>query len=110
MARTDGLKKTPGITKENAREMQRRSAEKKKQNNAERRVMMDVVKSLVTEEDRAAIGHALIEKAKNGDERTIQLLLQLLGEMPDTKTNIGLTVNAITEADRSLLEKVDGRV
>ena len=110
MARTDGLKKTPGITKENARELQKRSVEKRQQNIAERKVMHDIVIERVSEEDRAAICDALKEKAKNGDKDSIKLLLQLMGEMPDEKMNIGMTLNALTDADRSLLAKVDGRV
>lgn len=110
MARTDGLKKTPGITKENAAEMQRLSREKRKQNIAERKVMRDIVLERVSAEDRAAICDALLEKAKGADKDSIKLLLQLMGEMPDEKMNIGMTLNALTEADRSLLAKVDGRV
>ena len=110
MARTDGLKKTPGITKENAAEMQRLSREKRKQNIAERKVMRDIVLERVSAEDRAAICDALLEKAKGADKDSIKLLLQLMGEMPDEKMNIGMTLNALTDADRSLLAKVDGRV
>ena len=110
MGKTDGLKKTPGITKENAAEMQRLSREKRKQNIAERKVMRDIVLERVSAEDRAASCDALKEKAKSADKDAIKLLLQLMGEMPDEKLNIGMTVNALTEADRSLLEKVDGRV
>ena len=51
-----------------------------------------------------------MEKAKGADKDSIKLLLQLMGEMPDEKMNIGMTLNALTEADRSLLAKVDGRV
>ena len=110
MGKTDGLKKTPGITKENAAEMQRLSREKRKQNIAERKVMRDIVLERVSAEDRAAICDALLEKAKGADKDSIKLLLQLMGEMPDEKMNIGMTLNALTEADRSLLAKVDGRV
>ena len=91
MARTDGLKKTPGITKENAAEMQRLSREKRKQNIAERKVMRDIVLERVSAEDRAAICDALLEKAKGADKDSIKLLLQLMGEMPDEKMNIGMT-------------------
>lgn len=110
MAKTDGLKKTPGITKENAAEMARRATQKRKENAAERKVMRDIVLERVSAEDRAAICDALKEKAKNADKDAIKLLLQLMGELPDEKLNIGMTVNALTEADRSLLERVDGRV
>ena len=110
MGKTDGLKKTPGITKENAAEMQRLSREKRKQNIAERKVMRDIVLERVSAEDRAAICDALLEKAKGADKDSIKLLLQLMGEMPDEKMNIGMTLNALTDADRSLLAKVDGRV
>lgn len=110
MGKTDGLKKTPGITKENAREMQLLSAQKRQQNIAERKVMRDIVLERVSAEDRAAICDALKEKAKGADKDAIKLLLQLMGEMPDEKMNIGMTLNALTDADRSLLEKVDRRV
>lgn len=99
-----------GITKENAVEMQRRSAEKKKQNIAERKVMRDIVLERVSAEDRAAICDALKEKAKTADKDAIKLLLQLMGEMPDEKMNIGMTLNALTDADRSLLKAVEERV
>lgn len=109
MGRTDGLKKTPGITKENAREMQRLSQEKRKQNKAERLVMMDVVRKMVTEEDRAAICSALLEKARNADKDAVKMILQLLGELPDEKQTIALNMG-MSDADRRLLEKVDNRV
>lgn len=109
MGRTDGLKKTPGITKENAREMQRRSQEAIKRNKAERLCMMEMARKLVTEEDRAAILSALMEKAKNADKDAVKLVLQLLGEMPDEKQTIALNMG-MSEADRKLLEKVDSRV
>ena len=110
MARTDGLKKAPGITKENAAEMQRKSREAMKRNNAERKVMREIALERVSAEDRAAICDALLYKARNGDKDSIKLLLQLLGEMPDEKMNIGMTLNALTEADRSLLKAVEERV
>ena len=110
MGKTDGLKKTPGITKENAAEMQRLSREKRKQNIAERKVMRDIVLERVSAEDRAAICDALKEKAKTADKDAIKLLLQLMGEMPDEKMNIGMTLNALTDADRSLLKAVEERV
>lgn len=109
MARTDGLKKTPGITKANARELQKRSVEKRQQNIAERKVMHDIVIERVSEEDRAAICDALKEKAKNGDKDAIKLLLQLMGEMPDDKQVIDLKVPTITEADAELLKAVQSR-
>lgn len=110
MGKTDGLKRGEEITKENARERQRASAEARKRNNAERKVMREIVLERVSAEDRAAICDALKEKAKTADKDAIKLLLQLMGEMPDEKMNIGMTLNALTDADRSLLEKVDRRV
>lgn len=109
MARTDGLKKTPGITKENAREMQLLSAAKKKQNNAERMVMRDIALKRVSEEDRAAMCDALIEKARNGDEKSMTLLLQLLGEMPDAKQQLDVTVSSLSPEEKALLENVRSR-
>ena len=99
-----------GITKENAAEMQKRSQESLKRNREERRVMREIVLERVTAEDRAAICDALLEKAKGADKDAIKLLLQLMGEMPTEKMDIGMTVNELTAADRSLLEKVNGRV
>jgi hypothetical protein len=99
-----------GITKENAAEMARKATQKRMENAAERKVMRDIVLERVSAEDRAAICDALKEKAKAADKDAIKLLLQLMGEMPDEKLNIGMTLNALTDADRSLLEKVDGRV
>lgn len=110
MGRTDGLKREGQFTKENAAAMQKLSREKRKQNEAERKVMRDIVLERVSAEDRAAICDALLEKAKGADKDAIKLLLQLMGEMPDEKMNIGMTLNALTDADRSLLAKVDGRV
>lgn len=110
MGKTDGLKREGQFTRENAREMQLLSAQKRQQNIAERKVMRDIVLERVSAEDRAAICDALLEKAKGADKDAIKLLLQLMGEMPDEKMNIGMTLNALTEADRSLLAKVDGRV
>ena len=109
MGRTDGLKKTPGITKENARELQKRSVEKRQQNIAERKVMHDIVIERVSEEDRAAICDALKEKAKNGDKDAIKLLLQLMGEMPNEKQEIDLKMPTISEADAALLKAVQSR-
>lgn len=110
MGKTDGLKRGEEITKENARERQKAAVEARKRNIAERKVMRDIVLERVSAEDRAAICDALLEKAKGGDKDSIKLLLQLMGEMPDEKMNIGMTLNALTDADRSLLAKVDGRV
>jgi hypothetical protein len=99
-----------GITAENAAEMQKRSQEAIKRNREERKVMRDIVLERVSAEDRAAICDALLEKAKGADKDSIKLLLQLLGEMPDEKMNIGMTLNALTDADRSLLKAVEDRV
>lgn len=99
-----------GITKENAAEMQKRSQESLKRNREERRVMREIVLERVTAEDRAAICDALLEKAKGADKDAIKLLLQLMGEMPTDKMDIGMTVNELKAADRSLLEKVGCRV
>lgn len=72
-------------------------------------VMSEIALKRITPEDREAALDNLIERAKT-DDRSFELLLKVLGEMPDTKTSIGLTVNGLTDADRSLLEKVDVRV
>ncbi len=109
-ARKDKLNKNGNFTPENAAEMQRRSQEAIKRNREERRVMRDIVLERVTAEDRAAICDALLEKAKVADKEAIKLLLQLMGEMPTEKMDIGMTVNELAAADRSLLEKVGGRV
>lgn len=110
MGKTDGLKREGQFTKENAAEMARKAAKKRKQNNAERMVMRDIAVKRVTVSDRKAMCDALIEKAKKGDEKSMTLLLQLLGEMPDVKATLGMTITGLTEADVSLLTKVDARV
>lgn len=106
---TSGLKRTPGFTKENAAEMARRAAEKKKQNNAERKVMRDIALKRVTEADRKEMVDVLIEKAKKGDEKSMTLLLQLLGEMPDVKQTMDLNVKSLSQDDIDLLNTVKNR-
>lgn len=109
-ARTDKLNTKGNFTPENAAEMGRRGGQQTKANKEERKLMRDIALERVSAEDRAAICDALLEKSKNGDKDSIKLLLQLLGEMPDEKMNIGMTLNALTDADRSLLKAVEGRV
>lgn len=109
MGKTDGLKREGQFTKENAAEMQRKSREALKLNNAARKVMREVVLKRVTEEDRAAMCDALIEKARNGDEKSMTLLLQLLGEMPDTKQTIEMKMQSMSDADRELMQSVRDR-
>ena len=99
-----------GITADNAAELGRKGGQATKQNNAERKLMRDIALERVSAEDRAAICDALVEKAKGADKDSIKLLLQLLGEMPDEKMQIGMTLNALTDADRSLLKAVEDRV
>jgi len=89
--------------------MQLRSVEKKKQNNAERKVMRDIALRRVSQEDREAMCDALVQKAKNGDEKSLTLLLQLLGEMPDTKIAIDASVKALSPDDIALLNTVKNR-
>lgn len=106
---TTGLKRG-GFTKENAGDMARRAAEKRMQNKAERLCMMQVASERVTKEDREAICDALTQKARNGDERSITLLLQLLGEMPDAKQSIEVSgTSGLCEADRALIAAVAAR-
>lgn len=89
--------------------MARRAAEKKKQNNAERKVMRDIALKRVTEADRKEMVDVLIEKAKKGDEKSMTLLLQLLGEMPDVKQTMDLNVKSLSQDDIDLLNTVKNR-
>ncbi len=105
----EATQKHGGFTSENAKEMQLRSAEKKKQNKAERMVMREVALKRVKMKDRAAICDALIEKAKKGDEKATTLLLQIIGELPDAKQSLDVNMNIISDADRKLLDNAAKR-
>ena len=89
--------------------MQLLSAAKKKQNNVERKMMRDIALKRVSEKDRKAMVDVLIEKSKKGDEKSMTLLLQLLGEMPDTKQTLDVKVQQMSEADTALLKAVQSR-
>lgn len=105
----EATQKHGGFTSENAKEMQLRSAEKKKQNKAERMVMREIALKRVTKKDRAAICDALISKATNGDEKATTLLLQILGELPDVKQSLDVSMNILSDADRKLLGNAERR-
>lgn len=97
------------FTNENARSMQLLSAQKRKQNRAERLAMQEVAQDRVTQGDRLAICEALLSKARDGDVKSITLLLQILGEMPDTKQTIDVHTQTLCEADLALIRTVQER-
>lgn len=118
-----GLK---GFTKENAREMQRRGAEKLKENNAKRRAMKFTIETLLTKsvkrgelataddvlslaeaenmnvDVQTAIWIAVVQRAMMGDMQAVTLLRDTVGEKPGDKMEIdqSLTIESWAKQHR----------
>lgn len=92
------------FTAENAREMQRRGAEKRKANTLERKSAKAIVDALLSTTKKNKNGQdvtykeimlqAILKGAiEMGDLRKVEFLLKLVGEAPDNTTRVDVTTN-----------------
>lgn len=100
------LKKEPGITRDNAREMQKKSAEKRKENRTLRQIMEEKLKKRGR---KSEIIEQLLLKAETGDLAAFDRVRALLNETDDERKDNESTINLIVgkETARILRELTD---
>ena len=91
---------------EQAREMQKKSAEKRSQNIKERKLIRQVLEERLGVEDLEEIADNLIERAKS-DSRDFEVLQSALGQKPVDKVEMKTDVN-IEESTARLKSLFDG--
>ena len=84
---------------EEAREMQRKSAEKRSQNIKERKLIRQVIEERLGGEDLEEIVDNLIDRAKR-DSRDFEVLQSALGQKPVDKVQMKTDVNIADSAER----------
>lgn len=101
------LKKEPGITRENAREMQKKSAAKRKENRTLRQIMEE---KLAKQGRKSEIIEQLLMKAETGDLAAFDRVRDLLNETDDERKDNESTINLIVgkETAQILRELTDG--
>lgn len=84
MAGTQNLKKI--TSSQMARELQKKSVEKRKQNIAERKTLREELLSLLAKGDtQSRMSLAQLEKALNGDTKAFEVIRDTIGEKPTDK-------------------------
>jgi hypothetical protein len=100
------LKKEPGITRENAREMQKKSAAKRKENRTFRQIMEE---KLAKSGRKDNIIEQVITKAETGDLAAFDRVRALLDEQDDEKKDMGNTFNlVVTDETAKILKEITG--
>ena len=84
---------------EQAREMQKKSAEKRSQNIKERKLIRAVIEKRLGNEDLEEIVDNLIDRAKH-DSKDFEVLQSALGQKPVDKVQMKTDVNIADSAER----------
>ena len=87
MANEQNLKPITSVSQ--AREMQKKSAEKRKQNIAERKLLKDAILERMGAEDWEQIVDGLIDRAK-GSDKALELLRDTIGQKPSEKVDLSI--------------------
>jgi hypothetical protein len=96
MANEQNLKPIDSVSV--AREMQKKSAEKRKQNNAERRLLKDAILERMGEADWDEMVDALIGRAKETD-KAFEILRDTIGQKPSEKVDLSIEDESAREID-----------
>lgn len=101
------LKKEPGITKENAAEMQKKSAAKRKENRTLRQIMIE---KLEKNGRKANVIEQVVAKAETGDLAAFDRVRDLLNEQDDERVENTHVLNLVVGEDtatilRDIIEK-----
>lgn len=102
MANEQNLKPITSVSQ--ARELQRKSAEKRKQNNAEKRLLKDAILERMGAEDWEAIVDGLIDRAK-GSDKALELLRDTIGQKPSEKVDLSIEDESARAIDDYFAER-----
>ena len=102
MANEQNLKPITSVSQ--ARELQRKSAEKRKQNNAEKRLLKDAILERMGADDWEAIVDGLIDRAK-GSDKALELLRDTIGQKPSEKVDLSIEDESARAIDEYFAEK-----
>lgn len=102
MANEQNLK--PITSKSVARELQKKSAEKRKQNNAEKKLLKDAILERMGADDWEAIVDGLIDRAK-GSDKALELLRDTIGQKPSEKVDLSIEDESARAIDEYFTEK-----
>lgn len=93
MANEQNLKRgnpaTQFVSGQMAVEAQKKSAQKRKQNNAEKRLLKDAILERMGAEDWEQIVDGLIDRAK-GSDKALELLRDTIGQKPSEKVDLSI--------------------
>ena len=103
MPNTKGLK--PKFDSQLARELQKKSVEKRKENQVKKRIFEEAIRERLKQEDIDAIIDNLIVRAKHND-KSLEVLRDTSGEKPTEKQELTAEVNMTYE---EYLKKVDDK-
>lgn len=102
MANEQNLKPITSVSQ--ARELQRKSAEKRKQNNAEKRLLKDAILERMGADDWEAIVDGLIDRAK-GSDKALELLRDTIGQKPSEKVDLSIEDESARAIDDYFAER-----
>ena len=87
-----------------AREMQKKSADKRKQNNAERKLIKERILERMGESDWDAMIDGLIARATKSD-KAFELLRDTIGQKPSDKIDLSIEDESAREIDEYFAER-----
>lgn len=102
MANEQNLKPIDSVSV--AREMQRKSADKRKQNNAERKLIKERILERMGESDWDAMIDGLIARATESD-KAFELLRDTIGQKPSDKIDLSIEDESAREIDEYFAER-----
>lgn len=88
-----------------AKDCQLAAAEKKSENAQRMNRMMSIAHKNCSDEDRAAWWKMLKDEIGKGNLKALELALKIVGEMPNEKIDMGMTLNTMSDEDRALLNR-----
>lgn len=103
MANKENLRKS--LDPQLARELQKKSVEKRKENQVKKRIFETAIRERLKQEDIDSIIDNLIKRA-NRNDKSLEVLRDTLGEKPTDKQEVTAEVNMTYE---EYLKKVDDK-
>lgn len=108
MANIENLKRGNPATQftsgQMAVEAQKKSAQKRKQNNAEKKLLKDAILERMGADDWEAIVDGLIDRAK-GSDKALELLRDTIGQKPSEKVDLSIEDESARAIDDYFAEK-----